>query len=230
MVSAEAIDLIGQILQAKEYRLCSRKYMLNDYIHSKRIPGELLNRTADKDCKNYQGYYVYADDAADIKDHPFFRNIPWEDMHIRKPPFVPKVKSWDDTRYFDDESLIVVEPSSDNTAPVEAAAEDVVVDNAADADNTKPQNSRPEDGALKNVSSNVQKKSKSQRKKEKRRPRDKILRDNRMGKTALDMRKQGAFLGYTYRRPKDVLAALELERGRQLLAPMDRPEYSGRHP
>ncbi|KAI9688791.1 MAG: hypothetical protein M1822_001148 [Bathelium mastoideum] len=38
--------------------------------------------------------------------------------------------------------------------------------------------------------------------KEKKRPRDKLLRDPVVGKTVLEVRKQNAFLGYTYRRPK----------------------------
>ena len=38
--------------------------------------------------------------------------------------------------------------------------------------------------------------------KEKKRPRDKLLRDPDVGKQVLELRKKGAFLGYTYRRPK----------------------------
>ena len=45
-------------------------------------------------------------------------------------------------------------------------------------------------------------------KKEKKRPRDKILRDNATAKSALLMRKKGAFLGYEYRR-KGADAVLE---------------------
>ena len=40
------------------------------------------------------------------------------------------------------------------------------------------------------------------RAKEKRRPRDKLLRDPVIGKTVMEVRKQNAFSGYTYRRPK----------------------------
>lgn len=38
--------------------------------------------------------------------------------------------------------------------------------------------------------------------KEKKRARDKMLRDPEVGKKVLELRKRGAFLGYTYRRPK----------------------------
>lgn len=40
--------------------------------------------------------------------------------------------------------------------------------------------------------------------KERRRPRDMILRDRRVGKIALDMRRQNAFIGYEYQRAKNI--------------------------
>lgn len=46
-------------------------------------------------------------------------------------------------------------------------------------------------------------------KKEKKRPRCKILRDNTCAKVALDMRKKGAFLGYEYRKSKGTDAVVE---------------------
>ncbi|KAK2789545.1 hypothetical protein FQN53_001664 [Emmonsiellopsis sp. PD_33] len=216
MVSAEGIDLIGQILQEREYRLCSRKYMLNDYVHSKRLPGELLNRPADKQSKNYQGYYVYPDDAGDIKDHPFFRGIRWEELHLRKPPFVPKVKSWEDTKYFDEEASISDVEDGSSEASTRAETECVdrgqspqVMEIGAQTDG--PQGVNP--NAKVEFDTNTPAKS-HRRKKDKKRPRDKILRDDVVGKEALNLRKRGAFLGYTYRRPKDVLLGFENERGR----------------
>jgi hypothetical protein len=47
------------------------------------------------------------------------------------------------------------------------------------------------------------------RKKEKKRPRDKLLRDPEVGRTVLELRKKGAFVGYTYRRPRFSLPDLE---------------------
>jgi hypothetical protein len=47
------------------------------------------------------------------------------------------------------------------------------------------------------------------RKKEKKRPRDKLLRDPQVGRTVLEIRKKGAFMGYTYRRPRLTLPELE---------------------
>lgn len=47
------------------------------------------------------------------------------------------------------------------------------------------------------------------RKKEKKRPRDKLLRDPEVGRVVLEIRKKGAFIGYTYRRPRFSLPELE---------------------
>lgn len=61
--------------------------------------------------------------------------------------------------------------------------------------------------------------AKAQKKKKKEdRARDKILRDARVNKTVMSMRKKNAFLGYTYRRPKPVALALNTERRRPLLS------------
>jgi hypothetical protein len=43
---------------------------------------------------------------------------------------------------------------------------------------------------------------KGRQRKEKKRPRDKILRDPEVGRQVLEIRKKGAFVGYTYRRPR----------------------------
>jgi hypothetical protein len=59
------------------------------------------------------------------------------------------------------------------------------------------------------------------RKKEKKRPRDKLLRDPEVGRTVLEIRKKGAFMGYTYRRPR--LTLPELEERITRTTPMQRP-------
>ena len=45
----------------------------------------------------------------------------------------------------------------------------------------------------------------SKPKKEKKRPRDKVLRDAAVGKKVMEIRKKKAFFGYTYRRPKPLM-------------------------
>ncbi|KAK2852146.1 hypothetical protein FQN49_005326 [Arthroderma sp. PD_2] len=200
LVSDDAVCLIGQILREKEYRLSSQKYMLNDYMHSKRIPGEVVDKAANRASRNYQGYYVYPDDAADIKDHPFFRDIRWDEIYFRRPPFVPKVKSWEDTKYF---NISVADRNDDSSQ-----------DDADNGAGPMPSQNQQENNAVENTSNM---KFKAPKKKGKRKARDKILRDESMGKIALNIRKQGAFLGYAYKRPKDVVAVFEQERGRPLV-------------
>ena len=202
-VTHKAMDLINKILKEKELRLCSKKYMLNDYQHSKRIPGQLVATAANKHSRDYQGHFVYPDDATDIKAHPFFRDIPWDRLHLMKPPFVPKVKSWEDTRYFEeDEPISDVEESSDDSSAKE------------NMEAQTPAICKEDMEKAKDISEVKIKDKKG--KKEKRRPRDLLLRDKQVGKKVLELRKKGAFLGYTYRRPKGVALEQEGDRpGRQ---------------
>lgn len=236
LVSAEAIDLIIQILREKEYRLCSRKYMLNDYMHSKR-PYGLINRPADRTSKDYNGFYVYPDDAGEIKAHPFFEGINWDELHIRTPPFIPKVKNWEDTKYFEedepisdvgDSSSIVGSPNPITTpdqemgvpnmiAPdLKAAAE--VLRNGRNGSESKL-NDKPKQLPSKMAASIKASVKVYKKRKEKKRPRDKILRDAVVGKAVMDIRKRGAFIGYTYRRPKGINFILESERWTNLPGP-----------
>ena len=67
--------------------------------------------------RDYAGRYVYPDDAEDIKSHRWFKDILWDRIHIMTPPFVPAIKSIDDTHYFDEE-----EPISDFSTSVDDAA------------------------------------------------------------------------------------------------------------
>jgi len=39
--------------------------------------------------------------ASDIKKHPFFANIQWENLWTQTPPFVPNLDDLTDTSYFD---------------------------------------------------------------------------------------------------------------------------------
>lgn len=219
-VSYDAMDLINSILQEKEHRLCSQKYKLNDYQHSKRNPGQLIAVRADKQSVDYQGHYVYADDATDIKAHPFFHGLAWDRLHLSRPPFVPDTKSRDDTKYFDDDDPIsdVDDASSYCSAPndpdmgLRAATVDVAgLTGAVQVDGANgPQDlglgaglakvmAQTDGDAMNNaVAANG---TKAKRVREKKRPRDRVLRDKEVGRKVLELRKKGAFLGYTYRRP-----------------------------
>lgn len=217
-VSHEAIDLINGLLQEKGNRLCSRKYMLNDYQHSRHDSGRLVNKYADPTAVNYKGRFVYPDDATDIKSHPFFSRIAWDRHHLTRPPFVPDVEGRDDTKYFDEE-----EPISDvDDSASHAASENPPIDEADLAESTRQIGARQQGtgrgGDLdqpKATANGLEKANKEGRQANARgqkRPRDKVLRDKEVGRKALELRKKGSFIGYEYRRPE--LFAFDDERGR----------------
>ncbi|PYH87601.1 kinase-like protein [Aspergillus ellipticus CBS 707.79] len=217
LISAEAIDLINHLLQEKEHRLCSSKYRVNDSVNF-RLASKHLFDSMDPRNRNYRGFYVYPHDAADIKSHPFFRSIDWEEMHQSLPPFIPKVKCWEDTRYFDDAGY--EHENEDATAPSEG---DHAEDDDSEADEREPEQPKGgppqyEDIIRKAPTPDSKPPPKNRRRgREKKRPRDKLLRDRKVRKTVLEMRKKGAFLGYTYRRPQSVARALAPDRGRAVL-------------
>ncbi|KAL2827187.1 kinase-like domain-containing protein [Aspergillus cavernicola] len=223
LVSAEAIDVINSLLQEKEFRLSCNKYKTNDVLAS--WPSKCFFYKPDVSNNNNQGHHVYPNDATDIKSHPFFRATNWEDIHRMSPPFIPKVKGWEDTRYFedgeypsdhdDDSTDSDVDQVKDNKAPHEAKQKPPKPEPPLKVD----LNSRliiPAREGHKEVENPPSKGEKKH--KEPRRPRDKILRDRRFRKRVLEMRKKGAFLGYTYRRPKGVIMALTPERGRPFIS------------
>ncbi|OJI82980.1 hypothetical protein ASPTUDRAFT_931600 [Aspergillus tubingensis CBS 134.48] len=198
LVSAEAIDLINNLLQEKEHRLSSNKYRVNDSV---------TFRLAAK-------HPLY-----NIKSHPFFCCINWNEIHQSMPPFIPKVKGWEDTRYFDDAGY----EHGHDEASAASDAEHAEPSSEADERDERHQNrgDPPQYQDIDSLLSPVASKppQKNRRKgRDKKRPRDKLLRDRKLRMTVLEMRKRGAFLGYTYRRPHAVAMALAPDRGRGLLA------------
>lgn len=229
-VSYEAKDLINSILQEKEHRLCSKKYMLNDYELSKRSPLHLVASNPAKQPQDYQGYFVFPDDATDIKSHSFFDGISWDHLHLSKPPWVPNVKSRDDTTYFDEEIPISDVDDAPSTSSIQEedlikqeAYEDEIA--AAYAKEMMGQDEKGNydgihsvndiiiaenaklDAALDAQNADLAGK-KGAKVREKKRPRDRILRDKQVAKQVLELRKKGAFMGYTYRRPRAVRLSL----------------------
>lgn len=164
---------------------------------------------ADKTHQNDAGYFVYPNDAEDIKCHPFFGGIPWNNMQDYNPPFTPRLKSWEDTKYFDDEGPI----SDTDSGTSEDDFQDLKVENTQlypSRHQHKAQGILPETPgfeAKKQLLPPAYANPKPP--KEKRRPRDKILRDLNCGKVALQMRKDSAFIGYGYRRAKGVTDVIE---------------------
>ncbi|KAL8817225.1 MAG: hypothetical protein Q9223_003906 [Gallowayella weberi] len=223
-ISYEAMDLINSLLQEKEHRLCSKQYRQNDYQLARLGPGHLISTRADKHSQDYQGHFVYADDASDIKSHSFFHGLSWERLHLSRPPFVPDVKGRDDTKYFDEEEPVSdVDDASTMSSRIDhgayaeaprnvaAAILHTQFDGAHGLQTTTIARRVGDDGSLSwRQGDNA---VKSARPKEKKRPRDRVLRDKEVGRTVLEMRKRAAFLGYTYRRPKPMIS--DDERGRQ---------------
>lgn len=216
-VSYEAMDLMNSLLQEKEHRLCSEKYSLNDYQYPRCTRGQSLSSYANAQNWDYGGHHVYPDDATDIKNHAFFHGLAWDRLHLSKPPFVPDIKSREDTRYFDDDPISDVDDAStsyseytesgspftkDCIKPISAAHADFVPKSPKFAINPKcnlmENEFIPDCGA--NGVGKVGLDHKSKKGREKKRPRDRILRDKDVGRKALELRKRGAFLGYTYRR------------------------------
>ena len=169
---------------------------------------------------------MYPNDAENIKAHPFFRNIQWSTLHMTRPPFVPRVHANQPiTKYFDDEAEIMsasdhLDSSSYVTSPAEVGGSAPETPSIPSMPPT-PLNARfrhlniPQD-VLEKATERVKR-----RRKEKKRPRDKILRDPQVGRTVLEIRKKGAFIGYTYRRPRFTLPEFEEKSVRA--GPLPRP-------
>ncbi|MCJ1395048.1 hypothetical protein MMC18_007929 [Xylographa bjoerkii] len=242
-VSHEAKDLINRMLQEKEHRLCSSKYMVNDYEESKRSIVRSGDSTTDHDVRDFQGQFVFPDDATDIKAHPFFQGIPWDRLHLTRAPDVPDVKSRYDTKYFDEDEPISDVDDASSTSSVQeqelraqeayeegiAAAYAATLENQRNMDGMQNMNDAIRVGSTKvdaaTTAELVLVGNKDLKIKEKKRPRDRILRDTQVAKQVLDLRKKGAFLGYTYRRPRPVLTTFENGRSAE-----ESPSRRGRIP
>ncbi|KAI8938613.1 hypothetical protein NX059_004485 [Plenodomus lindquistii] len=209
-VTRNAMDLITRLLEERPDRLSSKRYRENDWILRDKAIGTRRTRNL-----YTTGHIVCHNDAEDIKAHPFFRNIQWSTLHLTRPPFVPRVHGGQPiTKYFDDESEIM--SASDHldsssyevdgipTPCVAGLLGDEAPTPTPDSAFAKGQAPIP---AYEQVCKGFQKVRR--RKKEKKRPRDKLLRDPQVGRAVLELRKKGAFVGYTYRRPRFSLPDLE---------------------
>ncbi|BGP16554.1 hypothetical protein JCM10213v2_004556 [Rhodosporidiobolus nylandii] len=152
-ISREAQDFIMSLICEPDQRLGSRTRAQaggprpNSVIVQRR--SGFLNANA--------GVAGVADDGADdIKKHPFFRGIDWQNLHLQTPPFQPDLKDPTDTRYFDDD--ITPEP-----LPAPEIAPGVPAPDTT---------------------------------------RDPLLRHPVEGQNLLALRKQQAFAGWTFKKPK----------------------------
>jgi serine/threonine protein kinase len=215
-VGSKAISLMSAILKEKESRLSSGAYKANDLAFSMNVPGFLVPMPKNGRTSASTAYYVYPNDATDIKAHPFFKGIQWDKLHLLKPPFVPRVKNGEDTKYFDDDT--VISDVDDGPSSDEEDQDRPFSTATAHIRNLQHKGIMDAEGAA-NAYMKVAKEmadrhvSPPKERKERKRPRDKILRDPVMGKEALQVRKRGSFLGYTYRMPRGILKLVEGEEG-----------------
>lgn len=234
-----AVDLLRGLLCEKERRLSSRQYRHSD----PRMPIRRLSASHN----NPLARHVFSNDADEIKKHPWFADVPWTQMHLSTPPFIPKVKENQSiTKYFEDEKDIMSVESSSF-----ASVRDLIPDDADEGEAAlvlgahferwkaeKIQREKMELGIdqypdaelqrIKEHFGNRYQEWRAQRmveiaehmadgghemplppqqqqqrhKKERKRARDKMLRDPLMCKVVMEVRKKRAFFGYTYRRPK----------------------------
>ncbi|KUL88776.1 hypothetical protein ZTR_03454 [Talaromyces verruculosus] len=207
IISYHAMDLIQRLLQRKEFRLSSRGYKINDCAlwHGLQSP---YAKSSDPRNSHWKGNHVYSDDATDIKAHRWFRDHSWNDMLLRRPPYVPEERTWEDIRFPD------ANPRNEMIAQEKQQINETPFPPIPDPLTPEYQNMLEQEAFKKEVDNHISKKRKH---KEKKRARDKILRDAVTGPTALDVRTRGAFVGYTWRRPKSVRDVLEIERGRSLV-------------
>ncbi|TIA13213.1 kinase-like protein [Aureobasidium pullulans] len=92
--SETAINLMKLLLREQDRRLGSAAYTRRLYRHPKR------HHSAPESS------VVAANDAEEIKAHPFFSTIHWESLHRSRPPFVPEAVE-DVAMYFEPEDNLI---------------------------------------------------------------------------------------------------------------------------
>ncbi|KAI6318737.1 hypothetical protein MCOR30_008845 [Pyricularia oryzae] len=280
-VSPRCQQLMMSLITDKQHRLCSRRYIFKDIAAAgaSGVTGsELASNGGSNSSTDLAGRFVFPYDAEDIKAHRWFRHIPWEHLHKLTPPFVPQIRSADDTKYFDeDEDPISDWSDTEPSTPGGCEAETTIVGTAVattistvdavngattaisvavDSPVDSPRTSRNYNGGvvtaltrqqvreaeiatwLRGFQRSIQKAARhwvqvpydalrlrnidlrieslpdltiEQReilrrfvrlygRKEKKRPRDRLLRDRQTKGVVLELRKRNAFLGYTWRR------------------------------
>lgn len=112
-VSGRCIDLIASLVCARESRLSSKRYRISrettrgsEHQHLSSMSAMNGSRVRGVRSRDVKCRSVYPHDAEDIKAHKWFRDIPWDQLHLITPPFVPRIASVDDTHYFDEEEPI----------------------------------------------------------------------------------------------------------------------------
>lgn len=100
-VSREAQDFMMRLICDKESRLGSGPIASSKNTSSAtgRAPA---TSPVTSPLGSFIGSLLGEGDATDIKRHPWFRDIDWDELGNRQPPFRPELKSEIDTAYFDE--------------------------------------------------------------------------------------------------------------------------------
>ncbi|KAF6836875.1 hypothetical protein CPLU01_03456 [Colletotrichum plurivorum] len=126
------------------------------------------------------------------KHNILFDGVEWSTLRFVQPEWVPQITSFSDTQYFDDEETVSdrtesVDPNAVEVLPIK---EEIIV------------------GLRRFGERRVMKETvRRYGRKEHRRPRDKLLRDPETKAEVMRIRKQTAFLGYSWLRPPTPLLA-----------------------
>ncbi|SMR53859.1 unnamed protein product [Zymoseptoria tritici ST99CH_1E4] len=275
--TAVVVDLLRGLLCDKEGRLSSRQYRQEGRLGRRMSAAAIGGRDGmGSGGASPLARHVYANGAEEIKSHPFFAGIPWSQVHLLPPPFVPRVRERQSiTKYFEEEKDIVSDLGEEGDGGSEtgegsegsgieegvmfelegmedeevekmlgckrkvekwkrlrAVREKVVlgIEAVPEADEelrrikehyglgyegwkarrkVEVAEMRAERGvdAEKVLARCVVEMDAGGGKggKERKRARDRVLRDGGLGRKVLELRKLGAFWGYTYRRPKGVV-------------------------
>lgn len=115
-VSCDAINLILNLVCDKERRLSSKRYKANDLANRNSAERNKRSQQSKKIPPNFAGRHVYPDDAEEIKNHPFFRGLKWDELHMMKAPYVPTLPTKDCTKYFDMEDHHISDGESFDTS------------------------------------------------------------------------------------------------------------------
>ncbi|KAI3401653.1 hypothetical protein diail_9317 [Diaporthe ilicicola] len=110
LVSGRCQQLIASLIQDAATRLCSQRYQYKDTQQRSQSASSSGSRTN----QDFTDHFVFPYDAKDIKAHKWFKGVPWERLHELDPPFVPLLRSTDDTQYFDEEERITDLSDSDD--------------------------------------------------------------------------------------------------------------------
>lgn len=196
-------QLILDLLTEKTQRLSSYKYKKQDKIND----------------EHHRRYVFDVDDAIEIKSHHWFRGIDWQNLQNMTPGFTPHLRDAGDTRYFEEDEPISDWSESEDAGKPFVPHEEIRRVLKRDGFGSETIRTflgmieRPYDAIkLRNIDIKIESNGRLSDGgkdllkfyarefgcKERKRPRDILLRDKTTQAEVMDIRKQTAFLDYTW--------------------------------